>query len=446
MPKQLRQFRWMTRSVRRGFTLIELMIVIAIIATLMGLSFAVFFGLTDQAEEEATNTTIQKVNRLLEQRIEAFDRAFRGSRQQQYVVGTKAFLADPDQDGNFNDRIAGVRDYVIDILAKKAGFRFEFPQRFVERTASGDTATLIPPVIGPPGFPGMPDSIARASALLAARTELIADGFANPTNAEILSRATARWRGGADGGKTFSGHRSDTESSELLYYMLITSGSFGSSSVDADRFTADEVRDTDGDGLLEFVDAWGQPLRFYRWPTRLVDPTAPSPYTPDFADLNDPTDVLINDGSVTVGSRYIDSNLRNVAGLLMKGLPPAPSVLPSAGLPRDLLLTDPDDPVGRLYAELERLNGTTGNAFSLEFNELKYHTPDTFHAPLLVSAGPDGVLGLREPNENDPTSGVFGNLAQYADTTTFSPFPSSNVIDSLTDNLTNRNRRAGGRK
>ncbi len=31
-------------------------------------------------------------------------------------------------------------------------------------------------------------------------------------------------------------------------------------------FTDREVRDTDGDGLPEFVDAWGEPLQFYRWP------------------------------------------------------------------------------------------------------------------------------------------------------------------------------------
>ena len=33
-----------------------------------------------------------------------------------------------------------------------------------------------------------------------------------------------------------------------------------------DDFSDREVKDTDGDGLLEFVDAWGQPLQFYRWP------------------------------------------------------------------------------------------------------------------------------------------------------------------------------------
>ena len=107
-------------------------------------------------------------------------------------------------------------------------------------------------------------------------------------------------------------------------------------------------------------------------------------------------------------------------------------------LPRDLLLTDPDDPVGRLYSELERLNGANGKPqLALEFNETKYHTPDTYHTPLIVSAGADEDLGLLEPT--DDANGNFGNLAQLKST------PNS-VRDSFTDNITNRNRSAGARR
>jgi hypothetical protein len=53
----------------------------------------------------------------------------------------------------------------------------------------------------------------------------------------------------------------------MLYALLVEGrGPFGSS-FNRDDFTDKEVRDTDGDGLPEFVDAWGQPLQFYRWPT-----------------------------------------------------------------------------------------------------------------------------------------------------------------------------------
>src|SRR5690606_9033951 len=59
-------------------------------------------------------------------------------------------------------------------------------------------------------------------------------------------------------------HDPSTESSECLY-LILTEPSLGNSIVaDIDRRF---IRDSDGDGLPEFVDAWGKPLRFIRWPT-----------------------------------------------------------------------------------------------------------------------------------------------------------------------------------
>jgi len=61
-------------------------------------------------------------------------------------------------------------------------------------------------------------------------------------------------------------HNHKTARSEVLYAILVEgSGPFGSI-FNRDDFTDKEVQDTDGDGLPEFVDAWGQPLQFYRWP------------------------------------------------------------------------------------------------------------------------------------------------------------------------------------
>lgn len=61
-------------------------------------------------------------------------------------------------------------------------------------------------------------------------------------------------------------HKHKTARAEVLYALLVDStGPFGSIFT-ADDFTDKEVQDTDGDGLPEFVDAWGEPLQFYRWP------------------------------------------------------------------------------------------------------------------------------------------------------------------------------------
>jgi prepilin-type N-terminal cleavage/methylation domain-containing protein len=443
---------------RRGFTLLELLVVVAIIASLMSLSFVVMFGLADSAEEEATAVTVRKVQGILEQRIEAFDRAFKGTRKQQAINGTLALLRDPNSDGNFNDGIFGVRPEVLDILAKKALFRFEFPQRLEERVVSGDVATLIPDIT-PGDFSGMPDSIARRIALPAARTELIHEGNNTPTQAQILARATARWHGGTDTTNvpnlTFTGHDPVTESSELLYFAIIASGSYGASQVDSDRFTNQELQDTDGDGIPEFTDSWDQPLRFYRWPTLLMAPGGPEPvFQPILTDPNDPTDVITTvdtdgDGTpdTTVGQRQVTADERQVANILLLGLPPAPTLLPNGTLPRDLLLTDPDDPVGLLYSEMERLDGNDGRPlFRDEFNSAKYHTPDTYHTPLILSVGLDGELGLFEPND----TANRGNLAAYnlnldGDATPREPEDFELMIDAISDNITSRNKRAGGR-
>ncbi len=52
----------------------------------------------------------------------------------------------------------------------------------------------------------------------------------------------------------------------MLYAILVEGRGPLGSVFNADDFTDKEVQDTDGDGLPEFVDAWGNPLQFFRWP------------------------------------------------------------------------------------------------------------------------------------------------------------------------------------
>ena len=62
-------------------------------------------------------------------------------------------------------------------------------------------------------------------------------------------------------------HQHATARSEMLYAVLVEGlGPYGAA-LNRDDFTTKEVQDTDGDGMPEFIDAWGQPLQFYLWPT-----------------------------------------------------------------------------------------------------------------------------------------------------------------------------------
>lgn len=446
---------------RSAFTLIELLMVITIIAFLTSMTVVVMNGIADQAKGEATKTTVLKVNRLLEQRMEAFDRGFKGARRDQYVLGTVTLLASINGRFDYFTNHPDEAPPAIRLLARKAGFRFEFPQRIAEMNVTGTVAPAGTAGLGASvtnSATGMPNQIYRRIAFPAARNELIEGGNTTPSETDINSLVTTNWDKhiayelAARATDLDSVH--STESSEILYFMLVKSNTLGASSGNADQFITAEISDTDQDGLPEFVDAWGHPLQFYRWPTRLFDPTAPSPFVPVFSNPTDNTEVdPTPDGIDADGNgREITPQERFYAGLLVKGLPPSPAAIGSA-TQRDMMLVDPDDPVGILYTFIEdETYKAMGIDLTLQYNETLFHTPDTYHTPLIVSAGADELLGLREPNNTNASLGIFGNLAQYAGTTApgFSgpSFPASGgpVFEALLDNITNRNRRAGARR
>ena len=78
----------------------------------------------------------------------------------------------------------------------------------------------------------------------------------------------------------------DNASAECLY-MIITRSGYSSSTLE--QFRPQEIGDTDGDGLREFLDSWGNPILFIRWAPGF------SPYSivqePDPSKSHDPLDV-----------------------------------------------------------------------------------------------------------------------------------------------------------
>ena len=417
------------QSERRGFTLVELLMVIMIIAFLAGLTVVAMSGFTDDAQVVATKATILKISRLIDERSEAFERSFRGDQRDRYISATLDVLSNEGlQVGYFRNREGEVAP-AIRYLAFKYGFRFQFPQRM--------------PELGAVNSDGVPLLFYRRIAYPQARQQLIEEKTSpsdpDPTDAEINQRVSDNWA-------IHVAHETDaqasdldtihsTESAELLYYMLIKGDTLGAATSAESEFQSAEIADTDGDSFPEFVDGWGQPLQFYRWPTRLMDPDAPYPFAPVFSDGSDPTE-----------TRAVNDSEREDASLLFKGLPPDPATTGSRAQ-RDLMLVDPDDPVGILYTLLENdYYKNQGLDLTLVYNEAQFHRPDTYHTPLVVSAGPDETLGLREPNRTDAGSGIFGNLGQYAGTTVNSPHPGKGVREALFDNVTNRNRRAGAKR
>jgi prepilin-type N-terminal cleavage/methylation domain-containing protein len=368
---------------RRGFSVIEMLVVIGLIAFLTAAIVAVVPRVAYSAKVAATRATIKKVDELLNDRINGFRRWINKQNQLAGAGNPPSYVLSNPQYA----QMWGSNPVAAKALAAKALFQTSFPQLFSE--------------FGTPVQPG----------------------------------AT---------------HTQVTESSESLYLFLTSGALFDTEPPSAADLKSLETADTDNDGLLEIVDAWGHPLRFYRWPTRLVrpGPPGPAPTTPTtgttgFEDQYAPSPATILMGGAaprnqlpvwaattyTLGATILPAtpaqttpfslNYRCVALPSTGPSGPEPTwpivvgatiADPTTGNPPNLiwqalidpLSVDPDDPLGLI---------TPGT-----FAE-PYETPNTWNTPLIVSTATDSdngdpkqtgfMFGLYEPYD----TAHLGNLA-----------------------------------
>jgi prepilin-type N-terminal cleavage/methylation domain-containing protein len=369
-----------------GFTLIEILIVLMIVAFLMATLGVTISNMLASAKEAQTIATIEKIDGLIAERQQGLERVFfRGRDFKRYVEKFHEKLLEGNPAATPPvPQLFGLSPKAVEAGARKDFFRLIFPQRFTEMV---DSRTGPSP--GTPGADGIPDRIQF--------DEVYGQGS-----------GTIVWNGATP--QQPNNHQPETESSELLYFALTRMSTYGVAPIGADAFKTQEVADTDNDGLPEFVDGWGRPLRFYRWPTRLFKPfglfgadSAPGRSGVD-DDGTGATDDVADIGWPGTDDVVIPEQIRFCAELYMSGLPRAPYMVGSPPVPipgdYDQLNEDPDDSFGVLLFEAKRLTAT-GIPMLNAVSESSYHTLDTYHRPLVVSAGADGFLGLYEPYANE---------------------------------------------
>ena len=217
-----------------------------------------------------------------------------------------------------------------------------------------------------------------------------------------------------------------TESAEVLFFLLTKANVLGYPPEGLDVFLSTEYGDTDNppNGAPELLDAWGQPLRFYRWPTRLVrgaawtaTPQGAIPFTPSatarllMPALPTSAIDLTHDSDDKYGLMYSQANWsQEFAG--------ASQTLPAAHA---------------AYFENGLAPAPTAMNRSPFYQLGAFHTLETFSLPLIVSAGPDLETGLYEPT--DPVPSHFGNLAA----------PDPAAVNATYDDISNLNIRSGGK-
>ena len=363
------------RQPRSGFSLIELLVVMTIIAIVAAMFYSMLGATGATARKGATETTIRKVDSLLQARFkelrEDFDEQERKKARADVTTAAAAKASWFNVMSNAEAMATKYPVYASTPLAvriaviKADRYRGAFPQRVQDLYGINNAD----------------------------------DGGSYFDDSPLLDywkQAAPIWNGVT---KNVSAHQAPTESSELLYLTLASGKGTGASVNVLDDINPRHLKDSDGDGIPEIYDDWGNMLRFYNAPTRLVRPL----------------------GTDTVPS--VDQY--SVAEALISGLPRRPTTTAEATDFTNAFNQDPLDP----KKALQQLVGPPGsrNATVAAFETL-FHTPDTFYKLMIVSAGEDGDFGLGDPTSTGPE-----RLAG----------PSTTDLTTAADNITNLQRLGG---
>jgi prepilin-type N-terminal cleavage/methylation domain-containing protein len=233
---------------RCGFTLVELMVVIAIIGVVVTLAASATVQVITRQRAALTEATIQKVNDALKAHVRnIIDQANTEPIPDNILQGLIAMAggaADPD---------AARRARIIWI---KLRLKQEFPMNFME--ALNPTPKSIRP-----SYVSLPPTPAFAQALQAS------DAKDPPQNFEA----------------------------SVCLLLALSRASKGAVSFDEDRLASTEKGEAPGmRGLKMILDGWGRPLTFYRWPIP-TELTGSNPNkTSRFGDPLDPDGLLMSPG------------------------------------------------------------------------------------------------------------------------------------------------------
>lgn len=340
---------------RGGFTLTELLIVIVIIGIILSFILLAAADSLRTANVKATQGLVQKLDAAMSERMEAlmtvdiYPNAAHNALAKTYSIRRPTGMAGADR-----AQVIAMYDFikseVPDVFFPSGDANY--PLNFAAQPYPGTAAVtygayMLPlgvavyndPSSNSYGDMGLGALIPQSTGIFGASYAAAAGIYKNlgyyPTgydgvdnNQDGLIDELAE---GVDGNNSalvttnLANHTHKTARSEMLYAILVEGmGPLGSAFA-PDDFTSREVADTDGDGLPEFIDAWGEPLQFFRWPifyhsdiqrgfpNATVVTTGPynGPFDSREQDPLDPGQQLLNPSWLLTGQGITDVSFRN---------------------------------------------------------------------------------------------------------------------------------------
>lgn len=310
--------------VRHGFTLVELLVVISIIALMSGMFMVAYRGAALESSNQKTVSTLTKISEVLNSRMEEYS---------SYPV-----------------------TYVMPIPSIATSFvPSETTTLLLERARLLSLRDIILTEM-----PDHPDDIKWTAGWMPGKDPMktLPTGLGSPTTGYAYAKAVETSRAirikqrvsvmGPFGYVPIAGWETTNANAELLYLIVEDSSLNGTSAIEL--FGKSEIGDSDGDGLHEFLDAYRKPIQWIRWPAGFPGVAA---YHPDLLDPNlsasnvasDPLDRMRADPGYSVNA------------------PPAPpgNNLPKAGMFPLVVSPGPDGVFGYRF----RLDSPNGGSYSV---------------------------------------------------------------------------------
>lgn len=222
----------------RGFTLVELLVAISIVAILGAMVLGVAATATGTAREAKTKATVSRLHSLLMERYDLY-------RTRRVEIDTRDLNSNgvPDsRDRLTTDRTGIVANLsplqlnaAVRVAALREMMKVEMPDRWSDLL--GAEVPTAPVQINARSFLFLSEAPALWHAYTRAYNQAVKEGA---TREELLTN----------------------QSAECLYLIVMNATGDGEA---PGLFQESDIGDTDEDGLLEFLDGWGNPITYIRW-------------------------------------------------------------------------------------------------------------------------------------------------------------------------------------